>query len=324
MASETSQMAATPRRRWARRLRFEEQHILYVAVVGICIGFALATPAFFTGRNLQIILVQAVPVIVVAAAVTFVIVSAEIDLSVGSIYAISGTLAAFLMQAGWNWTLAAGAAMAVGLAVGLLNGGLTVWGRIPSFLVTLGTLGIVRGVDLMLSGTRAISIRDAGFVGFFAGDVYGVSMAIWWTLLVAGGLAVVLRSTVFGQRVYAVGGDHEASRLAGINVGRVRFTNFIISGGAAALAGLIVAGRIRTGQPTIGQGLELDVITAVILGGTNLFGGRGRVMGSIVGALAITAIGNGLILLGYSANVQTIAKGVLLVLTVLLAAKAER
>lgn len=307
-----------------RDFRFGEEHVLYLAVIAICAGFALATPFFLTTRNLTIMLIQAVPVIIVASAATFVIVGADIDLSVGSLYALAGTLAALLIQDGWSWQLAALASMSAGVAVGALNGALTVWGGIPSFLVTLGTLGIVRGIDLLISATRAISIRAAGFISLFAGEFLGLSMVLWWTLLAAGAMGLVLRSTVFGRHVYAVGGDREASRLAGIKVGKVRFMNFVLSGAAAALAGLVVAARIRTGQPTIGQGFELDVITAVILGGTNLFGGRGKIMGTVVGAIAITAIGNGLILLGYDANVQTIAKGALLILTVLFRAKAEQ
>jgi ribose transport system permease protein len=199
----------------------------------------------------------------------------------------------------------------------MVNGVLSVRAGIPSFLVTLGTLGIVRGLDLMLTGTVAIPIYQSEFNDFFAGPLLGINRPIVWAVVVGVIAALVLSRTVFGRYVYAVGGDRETSRLAGIPVGRIRMTNFVLCSSLAALAGLIVAGRIQTGQPTVGVNLELDVITAVILGGTNLFGGRGHILGTIVGALIITTIGNGLLLVGADDNVQTVCKGGILILTVL-------
>jgi ribose/xylose/arabinose/galactoside ABC-type transport system permease subunit len=178
-------------------------------------------------------------------------------------------------------------------------------------------MGIARGFDLMLTGTAAVPIYDQAFNDFFAGSFLGMNRPVVWAVVVAVICGVVLWRTVFGRYVYAVGGNKETSRLAGIPVRKVRLVNFVISSVLATFAGLIVAGRIQTGQPTIGTGIELDVITAVILGGTNLFGGKGTVFGTIVGALIITMIGNGLLLLGADVNTQTVCKGVILLLTVL-------
>jgi ribose transport system permease protein len=291
--------------------------MLYGAFVGICVTFSLLSSHFLTWDNAQIILLQAAALAIIACGATFLIIAADIDLSVGSMYALAGTLAAYLMKSDWGWGTATLAVLGVGVALGLLNGVLSVKAGIPSFLVTLGTLGIARGFDLMLTGTAAVPIYNQAFNDFFAGSLLGMNRPVVWSVLVALVSGVVLWRTVYGRYVYAVGGDKETSRLAGIPVGRVRLSNFVISSVLATLAGLIVAGRIQTGQPTIGTGIELDVITAVILGGTNLFGGRGTIFGTIVGALIITIIGNGLLLLGADVNTQTVCKGAILLLTVL-------
>jgi ribose/xylose/arabinose/galactoside ABC-type transport system permease subunit len=322
MVDDTANHVRSPRTSWRSRLQLPESgwedFVLYAAFIAVCAGFAFSSPHFLTWQNFEIILIECAALAIVACGVTFVIIAADIDLSIGSMYALAGTLAAYLMtNMDWSWWLAAAAALATGVALGLVNGTLSVYGRIPSFLVTLGTLGIVRGVDLMLTGTAAIPIYDEGFNSFFASPVLGVNRPVVWAVAVALLSALLLSRTIFGRHVYSVGGNAEVSRLAGIAVGRIRILNFVLAGFLAALAGLIVAGRIQTGQPTIGTGLELDVVTAVILGGTNLFGGRGHIFGTIVGALMITIIGNGLLLLGADVNVQTVCKGAILILVVL-------
>lgn len=292
-------------------------NVVYLATALVFAGFSVATPYFLTPQNLGIIAVQAAATVIVACGATYVIVSGDIDLSVGSMYALAGTLAAMLIRAGIDWGPAVLVVLAVGIGLGLINGALVVKAGIPAFLVTLGTMGIIRGFVLLISGTRAVPIRETGFAEFFAGDLLGLPLPIWWAGLVVVVAGFVLARSVYGRHVYAVGGNNETSRLAGIAVGRIRGTNFVLSGFLAAFAGLLVAGRIRAGQPTIGSGFELDVITAVILGGTNLFGGRGHIFGTLVGAVLITIVGNGLILVGADANVQTIVKGTLLILAVL-------
>jgi ribose transport system permease protein len=308
--------APAPAGRLIGRFSLQES-MLYLAFLGVCIAFTFLTPHFLTWQNAEIIGLQAATLAIVACGMTFVIVAADIDLSVGSMYAMAGTLAAYLMSHDIGWPLATAIVLAAGVVLGMVNGVLSVRAGIPSFLVTLGTLGIVRGLDLMLTGTVAIPIYQSEFNDFFAGPLLGINRPIVWAVVVGVIAALVLSRTVFGRYVYAVGGDRETSRLAGIPVGRIRMTNFVLCSSLAALAGLIVAGRIQTGQPTVGVNLELDVITAVILGGTNLFGGRGHILGTIVGALIITTIGNGLLLVGADDNVQTVCKGGILILTVL-------
>ena len=310
---------AVARRGWGGHLppwRVRDS-VVYIAAIAIFVAFSVISPYFLTAQNLQVIAVQAAATIIVACGVTYVIVAADIDLSVGSMYALAGTLAAIWLGAGFEWPLVVVAVLATGAALGLVNGALTVKAGIPSFLVTLGTMGIVRGIVLLITGTRAVPITDQAFAEFFAGSLLGLPLPIWWASLIAVIAAIVLGRSVFGRYVYAVGGNIETSRLAGIRVDAVRVTNFVIAGMLAAFAGLLVAGRIRAGQPTIGGGFELDIITAVILGGTNLFGGRGHIFGTVVGALLITIVGNGLILVGADVNVQTIVKGALLIAAVL-------
>ena len=297
------------------------RNIIYVAAVAICASFAFMSPYFLTWENAEIVALQVSSTAIVACGMTFVIIAGDIDLSVGSMYALAGTLAAYLMQLGWDWVPATGVALGAGALLGVTNGALSIYAGIPAFLVTLGTLGIARGIDLVLSGTRAIPIYDQTFPQVFAGDIFTIPRPILWAAITVIASGMVLGRSIFGRHVYAVGGNREVSRLAGIRVGRVRLVNFVLCALLATFAGLIVAGRINAGQPTIGQNFELDVITAVILGGTDLFGGRGKIVGTLVGALIITVIGNGLILLGAEANVQTIVKGVVLILTVLLRMK---
>jgi ribose transport system permease protein len=291
--------------------------MLYGAFLVICIAFSLLSPEFLTWPNAQIILLQTAALAIIACGATYLIIAADIDLSVGAMYALAGTLAAYLMNANWGWGAATLAVLVVAVVIGITNGLLSVKAGIPSFLVTLGTMGIARGFDLMLTGTAAVPIYNQGFNDFFAGPLLGMNRPIVWAVAIALVGGIVLWRTVFGRYVYAVGGNAETSRLAGIPVGRIRLTNFVLSALLAALAGLIVAGRIQTGQPTIGTGIEMDVITAVILGGTNLFGGRGTIFGTIVGALIITIIGNGLLLIGADVNTQTVCKGAILLITVL-------
>jgi len=304
--------------RWVRRLPLRE-NIVYIAFIVLCILYARLTPYFLTASNLQVVALEAADTAIIACGMTYVMVGADIDLSVGAMYACSGTLAAYLMSQNWNWAAAALAALGAGVLLGLFNGILSTKSGIPSFLITLGSLGIVSGLALSLTGTAPVAIYNTQFVQVFGTAVlFGLQAPIWWAIGIAIVAGVVLARTVYGRHVYATGGDRETSRLAGIPVGRIRITNFVLSGLLAALAGLTIAARIQTGLPDIGTNLELDVITAVVIGGTNLFGGRGYIFGSIIGALIITVIGNGLILMGVNTNLQTTIKGIILILTIIL------
>jgi ribose transport system permease protein len=304
-------------------MRGVRNHIVYVAFVVLCAVFSMLSPYFLTVDNLRIILLQGATTGVVACGLTYLIIAGDIDLSVGSMYALGATVGAVLLEHHWNPALAIAAVLGVGLLLGATNGVLSVFAGLPSFLVTLGTLGVGSGLALILTQTRAVPIGSTSFNGLFAGTVVGIPMPVVWAALVALIAWLVLSRTVFGRYVMAVGGNRETSRLMGLPVSKVRFANFIICSVSAALAGLIIAARLQAGNPTIGNNFELDVITAVILGGTALFGGAGSIPGTLIGVLTITAMGDGLVLIGADTNVQVCAKGAILIATVLLRGKGR-
>lgn len=300
------------------------RHIIYPAFVVMCVVFSFTSPYFATWQNLDVILLDATTTGIVAFGLTFVIIGGDIDLSVGSMYALAASGAAVLMSHGVAWWEATLLILLSGLALGLVNGLLTVKANIPSFLVTLGTLGIGEGVALVISGTVSVPITAQAFNSFFSGDLLGIAGPIWWGLAVFLLAWLVLSQTVWGRYVLAVGGSRETTRLVGIPVNRIRIQNLVLSAVLAALAGLIVAARLQSGDPTIGDNFELSAISAVILGGTALFGGAGSIPGTLVGTLIITTLSDGLLLAGVNGNVQIAAGGGILILTVLLRGSATR
>lgn len=288
------------------------------ALVGLVVlGLALfiATPDFLTGRNLLNVGIQASVIAVLAFGLTFVIVAAGIDLSVGSVAALSAMGSAWIFSQadlpGWI-------ALIGGLLIGTLSGavsGLAVsYGRLPSFIATLAMLSVARGLTLVLSGGRPIpTAPEVSFLGSMLGPV---PMPIV-VLIIAGTVAaLILNFTVMGRYMYAVGGNTEAARLSGIPVRRVLITVFALSGLFAALAGLLLSGRLDSAQPQAAVGYELDAIAAVVIGGASLAGGVGRISGTLIGALVLVVIRNGLNLLNVSSFWQQVVIGVVIALAV--------
>ena len=275
---------------------------------------SIASPYFFTRANLTNLGFQTAIVAVLALGQLVVILTRGVDLSVGAVVALSGVLAAIAADAGAGGALTLMVMLATGAAVGLTNGGILVGGRVMNpFIVTLGTLSIVRGLALVISDAQtrtglppAISATGTSLVGpvplpaVLAG---GLALAAW----------VLLARTRWGRWIYAVGGNPEGARKMGIPVDRVLLSAYVICGMAAGLAGVLVAGRTDAGSPTAGQLLELDAITAVIIGGASFFGGRGGVAGVVAGALIIGVIRNGLNLLDVTPFWQQVAIGALVI-----------
>lgn len=302
-----------------RRLAESDQpFFLYGAFAVLVTAFAIANPLFLTPNNLLNILNQTALVTIIAAGVVFVIISGEIDLSVGSVLALAGVSAALFMNyVVQNWFLGALVGLAVGALAGWLNGMITVRLLIPSFLVTLGMLSIARGLALIITGTSPVLVTDETFWAVFAeGRVLGVPAPIIWTLIVVAIAWLLLHYGIFGRRVYATGGNLSAARYSGINTNRVKVTAFVLSGALAGLAGVIVAARGHAIRPDTAAGIELDVLAAVILGGTSLFGGKGKIYGVILGSLIIGVLNNGLVLLGIPSAVQVTIKGILIIVAV--------
>jgi len=294
--------------------RFGSQAIVYVIFLGIIAFFAVYAPSFATGSSLANIGRQTAAITIVAVGMTLVIINGEIDLSVGATVSLTGALAAVLMSNGWPMLAAVLVALAVGAGIGTFNGLVTAYIGVPSFLVTLGMLEAVGAGALMLTKTVAIPITSVAFTTVFgAGSLLGIPIAVLWAALVVLAGIFVLRKTIYGRWVYATGGNRSAATYSGVNTKRVVLISFVVSGLLATLAGLLLSGRAGAGDPTVGTGMELAAIAAVILGGTDLFGGKGSVVGTVIGALFIGVVGIGLILLGANAQLQQFITGAIII-----------
>jgi ribose transport system permease protein len=300
-----------------KRILREQTLIVVFAVIIVAMG--ISTPVFLSSRNLLNILLQTSMVGISAAGMTMVILMADIDLSVGSVAALAGVLAAKL-QVTFSWDTLPAVALPLALCflIGLANGFVVAKLNVHSFVVTLGTLSVARGFCLIateghpISGLRpSFNYLGQGIVGFvpFPAIVMIVVVIVAW---------FVLAQTKFGRGVYAIGGNKEASRLSGIAVDRIRILVFGICAALAGVSGVILAGRVNSGQPVAWQGAELDVIASVIIGGTSLYGGRGGVGKTLIGALILGILRNGFNLIGVTPYWQKVFIGVLIVLTVVL------
>ena len=300
----------------ARTLRDHPTYVIFAVVTAF---FAFAAPNFATLGTAEAILRVTALVSIMAVGTSFVIICAEIDLSVGSLASWSGMAAAILLERGVPGVLAPCLVVAGGGVVGLVNGLLVTRLRIPSFLVTLGMLSVFSGLSLTVTDTMPVPIVDDAFSDvFWNGRFLGMPVPIWWTIAVVLAGFYLLHLSVFGRRVYAVGGGVTAARFSGVKTDQVKTWAFVLSGCTAALAGLMLAARSTAGNPSLGQGLELDVIAAVIIGGTSLFGGQGAILGSLVGAIFIGILGFGLLVMGLSTSIQEIVKGAIIILAVAL------
>jgi ribose transport system permease protein len=296
-------------------------YVVYAGFVVIFVVFSivLRDNGFLSANNLLNIIRQTATITVIAVAMTFVIASGEIDLSVG---ALAGLASVTVAMAVASYGLAAGiaAGLATGLVVGAINGTLVTRLGIPSFLVTLGMLGISTGAAMWITGTAPIPIRDEQFNNLFGSGDLGVipSMALWSLFALIVG-HVALRKTPYGRQVLATGGNETAALYSGVQTKRIKFIALTLCGVAASLGGMLYAGRLHSGRFQWGQGDELSVIAAVILGGTSLSGGHGSVVGAVVGSLLIGLINNGLLLLGLDYSQQQIVRGTIIIVAVALA-----
>ncbi len=304
--------------------RFEwRQNIIYIGFIAVFALFALTLgdSGFSSPNNLMNIFRQTATISIMAVAMTYVIAAAEIDLSIGSVAGLAAVVSAMTINSlGLIPGILAG--LAVGAVSGAISGGLVAWLKVPSFLVTLGMLGLVVGVARWITASAPVPIADETFITIFGGGEFGPipGLLIWVVLAVTIG-AVVMNKTKFGRHVRATGGNLVAAGYTGVNTAKVKFTVLLMSGMTAAFAGMLYAGRLQSGRFQWGTGDELSVIAAVILGGTSLFGGRGQVVGSLFGALFIGLINNGLILAGLDVSQQQVVRGSIIILAVALSRK---
>jgi ribose/xylose/arabinose/galactoside ABC-type transport system permease subunit len=315
--SETVSEAA-PR---ARRLQWQRiaEYVIVVAIVLESVFFALYAPQFLSLPNLVNIALSIAIVGILAVGMTAVILTGGIDLSVGSVAALAGIVAATVAATGVPGAvaLAAPAALGVGLAVGVFNGLMVARFRVPPFVTTLAMLTICRGLAFVITDGRSVSDLPAGF-GLFGRELFlKVPVPVWLMLLVFAAGWFVLKRMTFGRYVYAVGGNREAAFLAGVNIKGVTLLVYVLNGLLVGLAGLVLASRLGAGVPNAGIQYELDVIAAVVVGGTSLNGGRGSVIATLWGAVFIGVLNNGLNLAGIDPYMQRIALGAVILLAVL-------
>jgi ribose transport system permease protein len=286
-----------------------------VGLVVICIALFIATPNFLTSGNLLNVGIQAAVIAILAFGMTFVIVTAGIDLSVGSIAALAAMSTAFAFT---EWGLPGWLALILGLAVGSLVGATSgfavAYGKLPPFIATLAMLTIARGLTLVISGGKPINTPEV--VDFLGSSVGPIPVPIIVMAIAGLVCAFILTKTVMGRSMYAIGGNIEAARLSGLPVKKVLVTVYALSGLFAGLAGLVLAGRLSSAQPTAGAGYELDAIAAVVIGGASLAGGVGNAFGTLVGALLLAVIRNGLNILNVPSFWQQVVIGIVIAVAV--------
>ncbi|WP_253776250.1 ABC transporter permease [Goodfellowiella coeruleoviolacea] len=310
---------ATPRAGGARRAwDVRLLGLLGVLVLLCAVGYATRPDAFLTEGNISTILRLAAAIGVVSVGMTFVVLTAGIDLSVGSVVALASVWMTTVATQSYGPVVMVLCALLVGLGAGLVNGVLISYGRVVPFITTLAMLASARGLAERISGRRTQVVESPEFGAFFRGSLLGVPVLVWLFALVFAVGWVLLNRTTFGRRTLAVGGNAEAARLAGINVRRHIALVYALCGLCCGIAAIMVVARTNSGASTNGLSYELDAIAAVVIGGTALAGGRGTLLGTLVGVLIFTVLGNVFTLNNLDTDIQNIAKGLVIVVAVLL------
>ena len=308
----------------ARRIAGLREITLLILIIALVIGMSFASPYFLTMANARAMLAGMVPTGIIVVGMAMLLVSGAFDLSVGSVLALASTLCAMMLMAGFGIPAAIVLTIALGLTIGALNGFLVTGLRINPLVATLGTMSAARGAALVLTEGFSLSALPPEF-GFAGGtDVLGLPLIVWimFATVILGDLA--LRHTAFLRQVYFIGSNERAARLSGIRVDVVRIAVFMITGGLAAAAGILLASRLMSGTPTAGNGLELQVLAAAVIGGASLRGGEGTVLGAFLGVVFVSIINNAMTMLSVSVYWQMIVTGAVLVLAVAIDMLARR
>lgn len=300
---------------------FLDKYGVLLFLVALIVIFTIYNPLFLSPRNIKNILTEVSIYGIIGVGMTYVILTGGIDLAVGSLLAFAAICGAYLMQAlggdfVMGWLVALFAACAVGTAAGYVHGKVVTRFSVPAFIVTLGGLSVWRGATLIVNDGAPISGFNEAFRWWGRGDVLGIPVPVLVFLVVALVGYVALRYTRFGRQVYAVGGNPEAARLSGLSVPSVVLSVYVITGFLAGLAGFLLSARLGSAEAVAGTGYELRVIASVVIGGTSLFGGLGGVGGTVIGALLIGVLINGLVIMNVSAYYQQVVIGIIIVLAV--------
>jgi len=304
---------------WWEKIKnnYFQEFILLVVLLVLGTIFSLLTDTFLTIPNILNVLLQISIIAILGFGVTIIIISAGIDLSLGSVMALVGMgTAAILTSSTPSIFLAILGGLLIGGIVGFINGITVAYIHLPAFIATLAMMSIARGVALVVTNAIPIYNLPESFLFLGSGFLWGVPTPIYVMIGLYFILDFILRKTKFGRYTYAIGGNEEATRLSGINIKRYKLLVYVVGGICTGVAGILFTARLGSGQPTAGMGYELDAITAAILGGTNLFGGSGNLIGTLIGAFVMGVINNGQALLNISSYVQNIVRGIIVILAV--------
>lgn len=297
---------------------FIMKYIMYIVLVLMCIVLAIANDKFLTGANIMTIIKQISIQSIVAIGMTMIIITGNIDLSVGSLVAFASVCAALLMKSGLPTWLTIIAVILISGVLGLISGGVTAKLKLHSFLVTLALMQTFRGLAQTMTGGYPIAGFDSGFGAIAAGDIFGIPYLVIYMVIFYAVFIYIMKYTAFGRSIYAIGGNQESARLSGINVEKVKTMVFVISSMLCGVAGVLLTSKVRSGDPTCATGWEMDTIAGAIIGGTNMMGGEGKLGGTIIGLLFVGVLSNGMILLGVNAYMQNVIKGLVIFLAVIL------
>ena len=318
MSNDIEHVAVEEKHSKTRLMDILKKYGIFLVLVVIVLILSLVSPVFFSTRNLLNILRQISVIGIIAVGMTFVIISGGIDLSVGSIVAIAGVIATSVAHPGDSVPLAFLLGGLAGLAAGSVNGFIVAKGKVAPFIVTLGMMTILRGLALVYTNGRPVIDLSEGYGRIGGGYVLGVPNPVIILIIILAMGVFTLRFSKYGRHVYAVGGNELAAKVSGINNRAVIFGVYAIVGVLSGVAGVVITSRVMTGSPVVGMGYELDAIAAVVIGGTSLAGGVGSILGSLIGALILGVINNGLDLLNVSSYNQQIVKGAIIIFAVLL------
>ena len=299
---------------------FEQLPILLVLLI-LCGVISIKAPVFLSGTNLLTLLRQTAQVGVCSLGLCMVALVAEIDLSISSVQAAVGLLAVYIVNRTDSVFLALIAGLALGVLIGLINATIILKGGVVALIATLAMQTIVRGVVMIITNAASLPCRSATFRLIGVGYIGIIPLPVLIWLICAVSVYILLNHTVFGRNIYAIGGNKTAAALSGINVTKYKYIVFTISGFLTALAALILAGRMNSGQPSAGSGFEMSVISAVVLGGVSLNGGRGNVLGVLIGAFILSVLANGMVLMDVNTFYQDVIRGIILILAVFLDAR---
>jgi ribose transport system permease protein len=307
-----------PFREAFERMLHKRESGIFVALIVLMTGITILQPAFATSNNFFLVSRQIALTAILALGELFVVLTSGIDLSLGSTVGLSGFICGISMAAGWPWPLAVLAGLLTGIFVGSINGAVVAFIGVTPFIVTLGMLGAARGVVLVLKHGDSIRDIPQSFISAGNSSFLGVSVPVATLLVLAVVSHIVLRHTAFGRRIYAIGGNEEATAFSGVDTRRVKFLTYIICSLFAAVTGILFVARFQSAQADAGKGMELDAIAATVIGGTSLLGGEGSVLGVLIGAVIMGVLRNGLVLVNVSSYWQELIIGVIIVLAAIL------